>query len=56
MLVNGYHQCVGVEDEWGPVLLVRTGIEKDGLVRTGIEKDGGMSLPLRTGVEKHSIC
>ena len=23
-------KCVGVEDEWGPVLRVRTGIEKDG--------------------------
>ena len=39
-------KCVGVENEWGPVLLVRT----------GVEKDGGMSVPLRTGIDKHYIC
>jgi hypothetical protein len=37
---------VGVENEWGPVLMVRA----------GHEKDGGMSIPLRTGLEKDDIC
>ena len=39
-------KCVGVENEWGPVLMVRA----------GHEKDGGMSIPLRTGLEKDDIC
>ena len=37
---------MGVEDEWGPVLLVRT----------GADKDGGMSVSLRTGMRKDNIC
>ena len=38
--------CVGGENEWGPVLLVRT----------RVEKDRRMSVPLRTEVETHHIC
>ena len=37
---------VGVENEWGPVLMVRA----------GLEKDGGMSVRVRSGVENHDIC
>ena len=39
-------KCVGVEDEWGPVLLVLT----------GADKDRGMSVSLSTGMRKDNIC
>ena len=37
--------CVGVDNEGGPVLMVHM----------GIEKDGGMSVQLRMGIEKHGM-
>ena len=49
-------KCVGIENEWGPVLMVRTGVKKDGgmsvRVRSGVENEWGPVLMVRAGLKK----